>query len=120
MISYTGLTLSHFSACLLASITVISMLRCLIGVIHISYIVNHCCLIFHSKSFLLESNLIKSLIIFFLQHMFPLVTCLLCVSQKQFFLQNWPCFLTMCLSQLRTKDTKVSRIALDSLHRLLW
>ncbi|XP_063413170.1 protein furry-like isoform X1 [Mytilus trossulus] len=53
-------------------------------------------------------------------HMFPLVTCLLCVSQKQFFLQNWPYFLTMCLSQLRSKDTKMSRIALDSLHRLLW
>ena len=53
-------------------------------------------------------------------HMFPLVTCLLCVSQKQFFLQNWPYFLTMCLAQLRTKDAKMSRIALDSLHRLLW
>ncbi|XP_041356858.1 protein furry-like isoform X3 [Gigantopelta aegis] len=53
-------------------------------------------------------------------HLFPLVTCLLCVSTKQFFLNNWPYFLTMCLSQLKNKDTKMSRIALESLYRLLW
>ncbi|XP_025086109.1 protein furry homolog isoform X4 [Pomacea canaliculata] len=53
-------------------------------------------------------------------HLFPLVTCLLCVSQKQFFLSNWPYFLTMCLSQLKNKDPKMSRIALESLYRLLW
>ncbi|KAL5012719.1 hypothetical protein ScPMuIL_011270 [Solemya velum] len=53
-------------------------------------------------------------------HMFPLVTCLLCVSHKQFFLNNWPYFLTMCLSQLRHKDLKTSRVALESLYRLLW
>ncbi|XP_021378295.1 protein furry-like isoform X2 [Mizuhopecten yessoensis] len=54
-------------------------------------------------------------------HCFPLVTCLLCVSQKTFFLNNWPYFLTThCLSQLKNKDQKLSRMALDSLHRLLW
>ncbi|XP_048243647.1 protein furry-like isoform X3 [Haliotis rufescens] len=53
-------------------------------------------------------------------HLFPLVTCLLCVSHKQFFLNNWPYFLTMCLSQLKNKDTKMSRVALESLYRLLW
>ncbi|XP_078324714.1 protein furry-like isoform X4 [Crassostrea virginica] len=51
---------------------------------------------------------------------FPLVTCLLCVSQKQFFLTNWPYFLTTCLSHLKSRDPKISRMALDSLHRLLW
>ncbi|CAH1777850.1 unnamed protein product [Owenia fusiformis] len=52
--------------------------------------------------------------------LYPMVTCLLCVSQKTFFLNNWPYFLTMCLSQLRNKDTKMSRVALESLYRLLW
>nr|XP_040568440.1 LOW QUALITY PROTEIN: protein furry-like [Lepeophtheirus salmonis] len=51
---------------------------------------------------------------------FPLVTCLLCVSHRVFFLQNWHCFLTMCLQQLKNKDTKMARVALESLYRLLW
>ncbi|KAK7496521.1 hypothetical protein BaRGS_00012173, partial [Batillaria attramentaria] len=53
-------------------------------------------------------------------HLFPLVTCLLCVSQKQFFLSNWPYFLTTCLSHLKNKDNKMSRVALESLYRLVW
>ena len=52
--------------------------------------------------------------------MFPLVTCLLCVSQKTFFLNNWPYFLTNCLPCLKNKDAKMSRIALESLSRLVW
>ncbi|KAL3276200.1 hypothetical protein HHI36_020918 [Cryptolaemus montrouzieri] len=52
--------------------------------------------------------------------LFPLVTCLLCVSQKQFFLQNWPCFLTICLQHLKNRDPKMCRVALESLYRLLW
>ncbi|XP_055625091.1 protein furry isoform X2 [Toxorhynchites rutilus septentrionalis] len=52
--------------------------------------------------------------------LFPLVTCLLCVSQKSFFLSNWHCFLAMCLSNLKNKDPKMSRVALESLYRLLW
>ncbi|XP_039287310.1 protein furry [Nilaparvata lugens] len=51
---------------------------------------------------------------------FPLVTCLLCVSQKTFFLQNWHYFLAMCLSHLKNRDPKMSRVALESLYRLLW
>ena len=47
---------------------------------------------------------------------FPLVTCLLCVSQKQFFLSNWHYFLAMCLSNLKNKDPKMSRVALGE-HR---
>lgn len=39
--------------------------------------------------------------------LFPLVTCLLCVSQKLFFLQNWHCFLAMCLSHLKHRDPKI-------------
>lgn len=52
--------------------------------------------------------------------LFPLATCLLCVSQKAFFLQNWYCFLVMCLSHLKSRDLKMSRVALESLYRLLW
>ncbi|XP_068619983.1 protein furry isoform X2 [Battus philenor] len=52
--------------------------------------------------------------------LFPLVTCLLCVSQKQFFLLHWHCFLAMCLSHLKNRDPKMCRVALESLYRLLW
>lgn len=52
--------------------------------------------------------------------LFPLVTCLLCVSQKAFFLSNWHYFLAMCLSHLKNRDSKMSRVALESLYRLLW
>ncbi|XP_068599918.1 protein furry homolog-like [Brachionichthys hirsutus] len=67
--------------------------------------------------------------------LYPLVTCLLCVSQKQFFLTNWHIFLQNCLSHLKmpsnnsirkqietlqNKDPKMSRVALESLYRLLW
>ncbi|XP_033160184.1 protein furry isoform X11 [Drosophila mauritiana] len=52
--------------------------------------------------------------------LFPLVTCLLCVSQKTFFLTNWHYFLAMCLSNLKNRDAKMSRVALESLFRLLW
>lgn len=44
--------------------------------------------------------------------LFPLVTCLLCVSQKAFFLSNWHYFLAMCLSNLKNRDPKMSRVAL--------
>lgn len=52
--------------------------------------------------------------------LFPLVTCLLCVSQKTFFLQNWHYFLAMCLSHLKHRDPKMCRVALEALYRLLW
>ena len=52
--------------------------------------------------------------------LFPLVTCLLCVSQKVFFLTNWHYFLAMCLSHLKNRDPKMCRVALESLYRLLW
>lgn len=47
--------------------------------------------------------------------LFPLVTCLLCVSQKTFFLQSWHCFLAMCLSHLKNRDPKMCRVALGKL-----
>ena len=40
---------------------------------------------------------------------FPLLTCLLCVSQKQFFLSNWCNLLNLCLTNLN----KVSQINLS-------
>jgi len=49
-----------------------------------------------------------------------MVTCLLCVSQKAFFLNNWPTFLTQCLAKLRERDSTTARVALESLYRLLW
>uniref|UniRef100_A0A670I056 FRY microtubule binding protein n=1 Tax=Podarcis muralis TaxID=64176 RepID=A0A670I056_PODMU len=61
--------------------------------------------------------------------LYPLVTCLLCVTQKQFFLNRWHIFLNNCLSNLkvsvygtrqRNKDPKMARVALESLYRLLW
>ncbi|XP_041918938.1 protein furry homolog [Alosa sapidissima] len=52
--------------------------------------------------------------------LYPLVTCLLCVSQKQLFLNRWHVFLSSCLSNLKNKDTKMARVALESLYRLLW
>lgn len=52
--------------------------------------------------------------------LYPLVTCLLCVSQKQFFLHRWHIFLNNCLSNLKNKDPKMARVALESLYRLLW
>ncbi|KAM6150664.1 protein furry homolog-like isoform 2-T2 [Erethizon dorsatum] len=52
--------------------------------------------------------------------LYPLITCLLCVSQKHFFLNNWHIFLQNCLSHLKNKDPKMSRVALESLYRLLW
>uniref|UniRef100_A0A8C2ZLT4 FRY microtubule binding protein n=1 Tax=Cyclopterus lumpus TaxID=8103 RepID=A0A8C2ZLT4_CYCLU len=57
---------------------------------------------------------------------YPLVTCLLCVSQKQFFLNRWHVFLNNCLSNLKVtqsgnqQDPKMARVALESLYRLLW
>ncbi|XP_046716491.1 protein furry homolog isoform X5 [Silurus meridionalis] len=52
--------------------------------------------------------------------LYPLVTCLLCVSQKQVFLNRWHIFLNNCLSNLKNKDQKMARVALESLYRLLW
>lgn len=52
--------------------------------------------------------------------LFPLVTCLLCLSQRSFFLTNWGVFLNMCLSNLKNRDQKMCRIALESLYRLIW
>uniref|UniRef100_A0A4W4FX37 Furry homolog b (Drosophila) n=1 Tax=Electrophorus electricus TaxID=8005 RepID=A0A4W4FX37_ELEEL len=63
--------------------------------------------------------------------LYPLVTCLLCVSQKQVFLNRWHVFLNNCLSNLKVtlpplnikstnKDHKMARVALESLYRLLW
>lgn len=41
------------------------------------------------------------------QSLYPLVTCLLCVSQKQFFLNNWHIFLQNCLSHLKVLPATV-------------
>lgn len=50
--------------------------------------------------------------------LFPLVTCLLCVSQKNFFLQSWHSFLAMCLQHLKNRDPKMCRVALGKFFRI--
>lgn len=40
--------------------------------------------------------------------LYPLITCLLCVSQKQFFLNNWHIFLQNCLSHLKVRLCYIS------------
>jgi hypothetical protein len=50
----------------------------------------------------------------------PLLTCLLCVSQRQFFLNNWFQFTQLCLQQLKSRETQLARVALESVVRLVW
>jgi hypothetical protein len=50
----------------------------------------------------------------------PLLTCLLCVSQKPFFLNNWFQFAQLCMQQLKARDQTLARIALESILRLIW
>ncbi|TGZ62726.1 hypothetical protein CRM22_007302 [Opisthorchis felineus] len=52
--------------------------------------------------------------------LFPLVTCLLCVGTKSFFLTHWTNFLTICLSQLKSRTPKVALVSLQSLSCLVW
>ncbi|KAL3116111.1 hypothetical protein niasHT_007411 [Heterodera trifolii] len=51
---------------------------------------------------------------------YPLLTCLLCISQSKFFLSTWVQFLNLTLANLKNKDSMVSRMALESLYRLIW
>lgn len=48
----------------------------------------------------------------------PLLNCLLCVSQKQFFMNNWFSFAQLCIQQLKSRET--ARISLESILRLVW
>ena len=50
----------------------------------------------------------------------PLLACLLCVSQRQFFLTYWFAFAQLCVQQLKSKEAVVARLALESLLRLVW
>ncbi|XP_018654082.1 putative heat containing protein [Schistosoma mansoni] len=52
--------------------------------------------------------------------LFPLVTCLLCVGTKSFFLNNWTNFLSICLSHLKNRTSKVALVSLQSLSCILW
>ena len=51
---------------------------------------------------------------------FPLLTCLLCVSQKHFFLNFWFPFAQLCLQQFKAKEQTLTRISLESILRLVW
>eukprot|EP00123_Amoebidium_parasiticum_P014915 comp22697_c0_seq1/m.35197 comp22697_c0_seq1/g.35197 ORF comp22697_c0_seq1/g.35197 comp22697_c0_seq1/m.35197 type:complete len:2304 (-) comp22697_c0_seq1:185-7096(-) len=52
------------------------------------------------------------------QSSMPFITMLLCVSQKNFFLERWPVFLNVCLNNV--KDTKLHHVAMESINRCLW
>ncbi|CAF0968774.1 unnamed protein product [Adineta ricciae] len=51
--------------------------------------------------------------------MYPLMTCLLCISQRQMFFNNWNKFMLLCLGNLRG-EAKLARVSLESLYRLIW
>ncbi|UJR37705.1 hypothetical protein I4U23_030400, partial [Adineta vaga] len=51
--------------------------------------------------------------------MYPLMTCLLCISQRQVFFTHWNKFMLLCLGNLRG-EAKLARISLESLYRLIW
>lgn len=58
---------------------------------------------------------------FWLQALYPLVTCLLCVSQKQFFLNRWHIFLNNCLSNLKVSIEQLQiPIPLKCVERKVW
>lgn len=50
----------------------------------------------------------------------PLVTALLCLSQRDFFIEQWPYFLGLCLSNLKGNNKSLQQGAVDSLSRLTW
>ncbi|KAL5246752.1 hypothetical protein ACHWQZ_G018834 [Mnemiopsis leidyi] len=51
-------------------------------------------------------------------HLYDMITILLSVSSKQFFLTNWPIFLQMCISGLKTRD--LSKVSFNCIYRLVW
>ncbi|KAJ3014920.1 UNVERIFIED_CONTAM: Cell morphogenesis protein PAG1, partial [Siphonaria sp. JEL0065] len=53
-----------------------------------------------------------------MQHSLPLVTTALCLSRKEFFIQNLPAVIDICIQRLRDKQMKSQ--SLVSLTRLLW
>uniref|UniRef100_A0A8C8VNV8 FRY microtubule binding protein n=1 Tax=Pelusios castaneus TaxID=367368 RepID=A0A8C8VNV8_9SAUR len=48
--------------------------------------------------------------------LYPLVTCLLCVSQKQFFLNRWHIFLNNCLSNLKVSILLFKKYFVSSIY----
>ncbi|XP_065885600.1 protein furry homolog isoform X2 [Dysidea avara] len=50
----------------------------------------------------------------------PLVTAILSVSEKQFFLENWHVFLNSHLLPNLRRDAESQRVVMESLYRLLW
>ena len=50
----------------------------------------------------------------------PLLTCLLCVSQRQFFLNSWFQFTQLCIQQFKSREPMLARISLEAVLRLVW
>ena len=49
------------------------------------------------------------------QALYPLVTCLLCVSQKQLFLNRWHVFLNNCLSNLKVSICRLEKLSYENI-----
>lgn len=58
--------------------------------------------------------------LFSMQAFYPLVTCLLCVSQKQFFLNRWHVFLNNCLSNLKVTSLTNRRPLIHTTVACVW
>lgn len=50
----------------------------------------------------------------------PLLACLLCVSQRQYFLAYWFQLTQLCVAQFKSKDQTLARLSLESVLRLVW
>jgi hypothetical protein len=55
-----------------------------------------------------------------LQTAMPLITTLLCVSKRDFFLKNWLGFCDTFVQRFKDKDKPVRQLALASVTRLVW
>ena len=49
----------------------------------------------------------------------PLLACLLCVSQRSYFLSNWFPLAQLCIAQFK-KDPHLVRLSLECVLRLVW
>ena len=52
--------------------------------------------------------------------MFPLMSTLLSVSQRDFFLEHWGTFLNLCVVNIRQKDPSLQHLAMSGICRVVW
>ena len=52
--------------------------------------------------------------------MLPLVSVLLCVSQKEFFFEHWTAYLNLCMANIKQKDPALQNLCMSGISRLVW